>query len=213
MQLTPALSLGLGINAPFGLKTEYDSNWIGRFHAIKSEVRTINVNPSIAFKVNDQISLGAGSELSAYRCGTVECGRLQHDHCRAGLEQRHPDSGARGDREGRSRRYRLGIQPRCDLPGFSVDPYRCRLPFEGQVQPDGRRDFQPSGQCQRDRQRHHGRRDPERPDQGRHRTAGCGDDQRLSEAVGPVGDDGRRLVDRLGEDSADCRSSARMARC
>lgn len=60
MQLTPALSLGLGINAPFGLKTEYDSNWIGRFHAIKSEVRTINVNPSIAYKINDQFSIGAG---------------------------------------------------------------------------------------------------------------------------------------------------------
>lgn len=60
MQLTPALSLGLGINAPFGLKTEYDSNWIGRFHAIKSEVRTINVNPSIAYKINDQFSVGAG---------------------------------------------------------------------------------------------------------------------------------------------------------
>jgi len=60
VQLTPALSLGLGINAPFGLKTEYDSNWTGRFHAIKSEVKTININPSIAYKVNDQLSLGAG---------------------------------------------------------------------------------------------------------------------------------------------------------
>ncbi|MCG6967391.1 MAG: outer membrane protein transport protein, partial [Chromatiaceae bacterium] len=30
--------LGLAINVPFGLATEYDSDWVGRYHAIKSEV-------------------------------------------------------------------------------------------------------------------------------------------------------------------------------
>lgn len=54
------VKLGVAINAPFGLKTEYDSTWKGRFHAIKSEVKTININPALAFKVNDQLSLGAG---------------------------------------------------------------------------------------------------------------------------------------------------------
>ncbi len=53
-------AVGLGVGAPFGLKTEYESNWMGRFLGIKSEVTTINVNPSVAFKVNDNISLGAG---------------------------------------------------------------------------------------------------------------------------------------------------------
>ena len=59
-QLSPQWFVGLGLNAPFGLKTEYDPTWVGRFHAIKSELKTINVNPSIAFKVNDTFSLGAG---------------------------------------------------------------------------------------------------------------------------------------------------------
>ena len=54
------LALGLGISAPFGLKTEYDSDWIGRYQAIKSDVKTLNLNPSIAFKVNDMFSIGAG---------------------------------------------------------------------------------------------------------------------------------------------------------
>lgn len=59
-RLTPQLHLGLGLNSPFGLMTEYDADWIGRFQAIKSEVKTINVNPSIAYKVSDTLSLGAG---------------------------------------------------------------------------------------------------------------------------------------------------------
>ena len=39
-------AVGLGVGAPFGLKTEYESNWLGRFQGIKSELTTINVNPS-----------------------------------------------------------------------------------------------------------------------------------------------------------------------
>jgi len=51
---------GIGINAPFGLKTEYDDNWVGRYHAIKSDLKTVNVNPSLAWKANDQWSFGVG---------------------------------------------------------------------------------------------------------------------------------------------------------
>jgi long-chain fatty acid transport protein len=52
--------VGLGLNAPFGLKTEWDPGWAGRFKAIKSEVRTVNINPNVAFKVGERLSLGAG---------------------------------------------------------------------------------------------------------------------------------------------------------
>ncbi len=57
--------LGIGISAPFGLKTEYNDDWVGRYQAIKSELKTININPSIAFKASDQLSLGLG--ISAMR--------------------------------------------------------------------------------------------------------------------------------------------------
>jgi len=63
--ITPSIRVGVGLNAPFGLKTEYGDDWMGRFQADKSEVKTININPSIAFKVNDQLSLGFG--VSAMR--------------------------------------------------------------------------------------------------------------------------------------------------
>jgi len=60
MDYSDTIKLGIGVNAPFGLKTEYDNGWIGRFQALKSEVKTVNINPAIAFKVNDQLSLGFG---------------------------------------------------------------------------------------------------------------------------------------------------------
>lgn len=59
-QLNERITLGLGLGAPFGLKTHYSDDWAGRFLAIKSEIKTINVNPSLAFKVNDQLSVGVG---------------------------------------------------------------------------------------------------------------------------------------------------------
>lgn len=60
MSLNPAWSIGLGINVPFGLKTEYDSGWIGQFQGIKSEVKTLNINPSVSYKLSDQASIGFG---------------------------------------------------------------------------------------------------------------------------------------------------------
>lgn len=59
-QVTEQIFLGLGINAPFGLKTSYDEQWIGRYHALTSELATINLNPAIAYRINDWISVGAG---------------------------------------------------------------------------------------------------------------------------------------------------------
>lgn len=51
---------GLALNAPFGLKTEYDNGWRGQLMALKSEVKAINVNPSVAFQIGDVFSIGGG---------------------------------------------------------------------------------------------------------------------------------------------------------
>ncbi|MCA1978039.1 MAG: outer membrane protein transport protein [Thiobacillus sp.] len=59
-RLSPALHFGIGLNSPFGLKTEYDADWIGRFQAIKSELKTVNLNPALAYKFSDTLSFGAG---------------------------------------------------------------------------------------------------------------------------------------------------------
>lgn len=53
--------LGFGVNIPFGLKTDWAGDWMGRFKAIESEVKTINLNPTIAFKLGESFSLGGGA--------------------------------------------------------------------------------------------------------------------------------------------------------
>jgi long-chain fatty acid transport protein len=60
------ISFGLGISAPFGLKTEYDNGWIGQFQAIKSDVKTININPSLSWKVNDTVAFGFGVDYQKF---------------------------------------------------------------------------------------------------------------------------------------------------
>ena len=54
------MSVGIGISAPFGLATNYDSAWIGRNQTVKSEINTVNVNPSVAYRINDKVALGFG---------------------------------------------------------------------------------------------------------------------------------------------------------
>jgi len=53
-------TFGLGINNPFGLATEWEDGWVGRYHALKSNLKTWNLNPSVAYKINDKFSVGAG---------------------------------------------------------------------------------------------------------------------------------------------------------
>lgn len=54
------LSAGLGVFSPFGLSTTYDSTWIGRYHGIESDLFSLNINPTVAYRVTDKLSLGAG---------------------------------------------------------------------------------------------------------------------------------------------------------
>lgn len=59
-ELNDKWTFGFGITVPFGQSTEYSSTWIGRYHATKSEVHTLNINPSASYKVSDKLSVGFG---------------------------------------------------------------------------------------------------------------------------------------------------------
>jgi len=53
------LFFGFGFNAPFGLATEYEDDWVGRYHGVLSDTKTLNFNPSIAYKMGN-LSIGFG---------------------------------------------------------------------------------------------------------------------------------------------------------
>lgn len=58
--LNSAWRLGLAINPTFADETEYDKNFVGRYSGLKTKIRIVNVNPSVAYKVNDALSLAFG---------------------------------------------------------------------------------------------------------------------------------------------------------
>jgi len=57
---TDKWSFGVGVNVPFGLETEYDSDWLGRFQAVKSKVETVNVNPVLSWEPTPHLTVGGG---------------------------------------------------------------------------------------------------------------------------------------------------------
>ena len=59
-QINDQLRLGLGITVPYGLETEYDEDWVGRYHGVKSRVMTLNINPVVAYNPVPEVSLAAG---------------------------------------------------------------------------------------------------------------------------------------------------------
>ena len=50
--------VGIGIYAPFGLKTQYDSSWFGSNTAILSKLDIVDFNLSAAYKLTDHWSFG-----------------------------------------------------------------------------------------------------------------------------------------------------------
>lgn len=51
---------GIGITVPFGSTTSYNDGWVGRYYALRSELKTIDINPSFAYKANKTLSFGFG---------------------------------------------------------------------------------------------------------------------------------------------------------
>jgi long-chain fatty acid transport protein len=58
--ISDSLKIGIGIVSPFGTDTEYDSDWVGRYYTVKSEFLTIDINPTIAYRINNMWSIGGG---------------------------------------------------------------------------------------------------------------------------------------------------------
>jgi len=59
-RLSDSIAFGVGVNNPFGLSTEWDPASSTRYVATFSKVLTTEVNPNIAYKLNDTLSVAFG---------------------------------------------------------------------------------------------------------------------------------------------------------
>lgn len=62
-QINDKYWVGIGVTAPFGLGSEYDSDWFGRYDSIKSNLKTIDIQPTAAMKISDKLSIGGGINI------------------------------------------------------------------------------------------------------------------------------------------------------
>jgi long-chain fatty acid transport protein len=63
-QVNPNLWIGMSLNSPFGLSVGFPSSWAGRDYATNSTfLRTYNAAPSIAYRINNWISVGVGVQI------------------------------------------------------------------------------------------------------------------------------------------------------
>lgn len=62
-QASEQVSVGLGLFFPFGLATEWDDNWDGRYIATRTDVFTTNINPAVAWQPIPQLALAAGLDV------------------------------------------------------------------------------------------------------------------------------------------------------
>lgn len=55
--------LGLGLNSPFGLGIQYNHHWPGNVNITEATIQTLNLNPTVAVKITDYLSLGGGLDI------------------------------------------------------------------------------------------------------------------------------------------------------
>lgn len=59
-QITDKLYAGIGVNNPFGLGTKWPSNWVGKYLAVDTELKSYFITPVIAYQLLDNLSVSLG---------------------------------------------------------------------------------------------------------------------------------------------------------
>lgn len=62
-QVNDYLAAGFGVHVPFGLKGNYDNDFVGRYFGDKTEIEVVDFQPSIAIDTQQGLSLGFGLDI------------------------------------------------------------------------------------------------------------------------------------------------------
>lgn len=57
------LSVGVGLSVPFGLETDYRPDWVGRYTALRTKLTTFDIQPTIAYRLWNRLSLGISLDV------------------------------------------------------------------------------------------------------------------------------------------------------
>ena len=71
--LDDRFSIGLGLYAPSGLINDYESSFQGRYHGSYSTTKEITLQPTVAWRINDSLSIGGGPTINRFNA------KLQND--------------------------------------------------------------------------------------------------------------------------------------
>lgn len=63
LSATPDLKFGLTLGSDFGLSSRYERNWSGRYYALQEEILTLGAYPTVAYRINEWLSVGAGAQI------------------------------------------------------------------------------------------------------------------------------------------------------
>jgi long-chain fatty acid transport protein len=58
--ISDKLALGLAVTGYFGLSLDYQDDWVGRYYLREATLQAAAIQPAIAWRVNDWLSVGAG---------------------------------------------------------------------------------------------------------------------------------------------------------
>ena len=64
--LSPDVKLGVGAASGYGGGMNYGKEWVGRYYLQKAQILSATLNPGIAYRVNDWLSVGAGFSVNYF---------------------------------------------------------------------------------------------------------------------------------------------------
>lgn len=76
-QVNDKIWLGFGMTVPYGMGTEYSRDWEGKDRGTSAKIYTFDMNPNIAWKVSEYISVGAGVSVQ-YAKAKLGMGMMAH---------------------------------------------------------------------------------------------------------------------------------------
>lgn len=90
--------IGLSMTVPFGLRSQYKEDWVGRYQALSTSLTDYEFSPTLGYKVTDKLSVGGGARfgyLTGLMTKSIDFG--------AALAQAHVPGYAPGSADGGAR--------------------------------------------------------------------------------------------------------------